>query len=290
MEDLEKNLSNLPKYKLSSQADFKIKFKIYLFIFTKNLQRFFSLLVIKNVLLRKATFALLIVIVVLSSTVFYASANDNITLGDTFYPLKKTIENVEQQLSLTKTSQVDTLGKFSERRLKEALNLSQSDSGDHTIDENVAVSNNIKQTISEAVDNVGSAIKTSQKITNTKNAQKAKESIKKKNKDIMQYLDNIGNIAQENQDKEVMDKVREAKKTIDKYNEELDKDGEDEENIIKPANKDSGDSQNRKKQNNTDDKENESERDSDSVNSNNESIKDANDHYGNDSPEFEQGD
>lgn len=270
MEDLEKNLSNLPKYKLSSQADFKIKFKIHLFIFIKNLQRFSQTFFHPRSLMAKASLAGLVVIVFLGSTVFYASANDNITLGDTFYPLKKTIENVEQQFSLTKTSQVDTLSKFSERRLKEAMNLVQEGTENNTADENVAVSNNIKQTISEAVDNVDSAIKTSQKIVNTKNAQKAKESIKKKNKDIMQYLDNIGNIAQKNQDEEVMDKIKEAKKAIDKYNEELDKNSEDEEDIIKPANNDSDDSKDRDKKNNINNKEN--------------------DHYKNDPSEFEQRD
>ncbi|MFA6253036.1 MAG: DUF5667 domain-containing protein [Patescibacteria group bacterium] len=270
MEDLEKQLSRLPKSELSKTADFKIKFKIRLFIFTKNLQKFGQTFFHPHSLMTKVSLVALLVFVVLGSTVVYAVNNDNITPGHSFYPLKKTIENVEQQLSLTKTSQVDTLGKFSERRLKEALNLSQEDSKGHTTDENAVVSNNIKQTISEAVDNVDSAIKTSQKIVNTKNAKKAKESIKKKNKDIMQYLDNIGNIAQENQDEEVMDKIREAKKAIDKYNEQLDEDDGDKEETIKPVNKNN--------------KENRSESGQDRINSNNES------NYKNNSSESEQRD
>src|SRR3989339_559240 len=98
MENLEKNLSNLPKPKLSWQADFKIRFKIYSFIFVKNLKKPFALLLIKNTLVARVALTALVVIIVLGSTAVYAASNDQLTLGDTFYPLKKVIENVEKQL------------------------------------------------------------------------------------------------------------------------------------------------------------------------------------------------
>jgi len=264
MENLEKNLSNLPKPKLSWQADFKIRFKIYSFIFVKNLKKPFALLLIKNTLVARVALTALVVIIVLGSTAVYAASNDQLTLGDTFYPLKKVIENVEKQLTISETAKVDTLGKFSERRLKEALNLAQEELENDEADEDTMVSdNNIEQSIDEALDNVDSAMKTRQKMENINSAEKAKDSIKKKNESIIQYLEDIGDIAEKNQDEEMFDKVNKAREAINKYNKIL---AEDESFDDLPINTDNSVIENQRdresdRQNN-DDEENDSDNNS----------------------------
>lgn len=243
MDNLENNLLNLPKPKpkLRLKADLKIRWKIRMFIFAKKFGNLASLFLIKNSLLRKTAIASLIIFVILGGTSVYAAANDNITLGDALYPLKKTVESVQQNFSLTKSSKVDTLSNFSEKRLKEALNLAEENNHDPKVDDQILASDNIKETINEAVSNIDSAVKASQEIDNAKSAQRAKDLIKRKNEAIIEYLDNIGNIVENDSNKEVFDKVNEAKDAINKYNKILDKGHEDGEEMVRPANKDTDD-------------------------------------------------
>ncbi|MFA5126814.1 MAG: DUF5667 domain-containing protein [Patescibacteria group bacterium] len=223
MDNLEKNLLNLPKPNLGRNTDLKIRSKIRWFVFFKNLRVALDLPIPKTPILRPIFLSLLIVAVIFGSTAAYAYANDSVTIGSALYPLKKAVENVQQNLSLTKNSKVDTLNNFSERRLKEAVNLVEENQQNDRIDQQAVASNNIQATIDEAVNNIDSAVKTSQEIVDVKAAQRAKDKIKKKNEAIVQYLDNIEKIADINQNKEVINKVNEAKRAIDKYNAVLDK-------------------------------------------------------------------
>jgi hypothetical protein len=236
MDNLEKNLLNLPKPKLSKKADLKIKVRIYLFLFAKSLDRVANLFASKRSLLSRVVFTLIVALVILGGASVYASTSDEITLGNVFYPLKKTIENVEQNLALTKTSQINTLNKFSEKRLKEALNLAQEKDENDETNEGIIVSNNIKQTINEAIDNIDSAVKTTQRMKNDENAQEAKNNIKKHNDSLIQYLDDIGSLAKDNQNEEVVNKVKEAKDVINKYNKDLDNDKEERHDNFAPKN------------------------------------------------------
>ncbi len=222
MDNLEKDLFNLPKAKLSHKADFKIKFKIYRFLFLSRLAKLKQSLFHPHSLLARISYVSLLILVVLGSTAVYAASNDHITTGDTFYPLKKTIENVEQQLSLTKKSQVDTLNKLSERRLKEAVNLVQDDLKNKADQDSEVISNNIQDTINAAVDNVDSAVKTSQKIENKDKAKEVKEKIKKQNEEMIKYLEHIEDINKD-EDQKVSAKVDEAKEKIRQLSEELEK-------------------------------------------------------------------
>jgi hypothetical protein len=234
MENLEQQLSQLPKAKLSKKADFKIKFKIYTFILSKNLQKLLQAFLHPHSLVAKVSLMALAIFVLLGGTAVYAVNNNNITPGSALYPLKKSVENVEQQLSLTKKSKVDTLNKLSERRVKEAMNLVEGHLDNTSSTENAIVSNNIKDTINEVVDNVDSAIQASQKIDNKQTAQKVKATIKKQNDEMIKYLDDIENITKD-ANKEVSEKVSEAKNKIREYNTELQKE-EDEnkkERVIK---------------------------------------------------------
>lgn len=217
MDNLEHQLSNLPKSKLSKTADFKIKFKIYRSLYLAKTRGFVQKLFHPHSLLAKVSYASLAVLVFLGSTAVYAVNNDHITPGNTLYPLKKTIESIEQQLAVTKPAQVDTLNKLSERRLKEAINLAQEDSDLSDQAKQAEASVNIQQSLDEALDNLDEAMTTTQKINDNKSAQKVKENMKKQNEDMIKYLDDLEDIAEQKNDQIISDKVEQARQTIDKY-------------------------------------------------------------------------
>lgn len=223
MDNLEKNLSQLPKMTLGKKADLRIKARIYRAMFFASGESFVHNFLHPHSLLAKISYVSLLIFVLLGGTAVYAANNDHITPGHSLYPVKKTIENVEQQLSLTKKSKVETLNKLSERRLKEAVNLSAENlqSAENQVEQQKIISDNIQQTITEAVDNINQAIDTSQTIENKKKAKEVKEQIKKKNEDIGEYLNNIDSMAKERQDEAVVKKVQEAKKTLEEYKKKL---------------------------------------------------------------------
>ncbi len=239
MEDLEKKLSSLPRLGLSKKADFKIKFKIYRFILLKNLQKIGQTFFHPHSLLAKTSLTALMFFVILGSTAVYAVNNSHITPGHTFYPLKKTVENFEQQLSLTKTAKVETLNKLSERRLKEALNMAEHEADQQSNGQKEDSKNNIEQSIDEAVNNFDSAIETSKKIENIDNSKKTRETLKNKQESMVKYLDSINDIAKNKKDESMIKKIDEAKKAIEEH--DLD-DEYDEEYRIKsvPKNNNSG--------------------------------------------------
>lgn len=227
MDNLEKQLLDLPKPKLSKKADFRIKSKIYFFVFYRNTKRFFQVSDnVRHFFVRMAL-SVLVIIFVLTSTSLYAYADDSITLGDTLYPLKKVVENLEQKITVDKNSKVDTLGKISEKRAKEALNLVQENKEVQNGGEDDS-NHNIKQTINEVVNNIDSAMKTSDQIDDDEKAQKARQGIKQKNDDIIKYLDDISDIAETNKNDDVVDEINKVRIKIDKYNEMLDDDHNDE--------------------------------------------------------------
>ena len=251
MDNLEKYLSNLPKPKLSRRADLKIRFKIYHFGVLKNLQKFWQIIFRPHSLLFKVSYTTLIIVVILGSSAVYAANNDNITPGHSLYPLKKTIENVEQSLSFTKQAQVNTLNKLSERRLKEAINLA---SEDMELDDNgQEASGNIKQNLDELVENLSEAVTITQEIDDQHEAERVKENIKKKNENVIKYLDNLEDIARQKRDHEISDKVDEAKEAIKKYQKMLDDDDEPSFNKDKDSKNKDKDSDNERSENRRDD-------------------------------------
>jgi hypothetical protein len=227
MEDLEKNLSKLPKYKLRKKADFKIKFKIYAFMLSKNMQKFAQAFFHPHSLVAKVSLVALMIFVVLSGTAVYAVSNDHITPGSTLYPLKKTIENVEQKLSFTETAKVETLNKLSERRLKEALNMAEEEDDRQSDDQKEEFKNNIEQSIEEAVNNFDSAIETAKKIENVDNSKTSKENLKNRQESMVKYLDSINDIAKNKKDESMIKKIDEAKRAIEEHDFDDDRDDED---------------------------------------------------------------
>ncbi len=243
MENLEQQLSQLPKAKMSKKADWKIKLKIYNFLLVKNLKKSAQVFLHPHSLWARLSLSVLVMFVFLGATAVYAVNNDHIAPGHTFYPLKKTIENIEQQMALTKKAKVETLNKISERRLKEALTIAEHDEQEIDNDVSQKSNNNIEKNIEEALDHFDSAVVTVQKIENIENSKKSREELKDKQEAMVKYLDNIGQVIKNKNNEEILKKIDEAKKTIKEYDEVLDED-QNEERI-------------RSKRQNNDDKKNE---------------------------------
>ncbi|MDQ5938328.1 MAG: hypothetical protein QG642_18 [Patescibacteria group bacterium] len=229
MENLEKQLSQLPKAEMSKKTDWKIKLKIYRFLLLKKIKIFSRTFLHPHSLLAKLSLSALVIIVFLGSTAVYAVNNDHITPGHTFYPLKKTIENVEQQLSLTEKAKVETLNKLSERRLKEALNMAEHEDSEQSDDQKEESKNNIEQSIDEAVNNFDSAIETSKKIENVDNSKASKENLKNRQESMVKYLNSISDIAKDKKDESMIKKIDEARHSIEEH--DFDEDRDDEERI-----------------------------------------------------------
>lgn len=222
MDNLEKNLSNLPKPKLRPAADLKIRLRIYRFMIWKGMRNSMSALLHPHSLMLRVSYTTLAIVIFLGGSAVYAANNDNITPGHSLYPLKKTIETVEQNLSLTKNAQVNTLNKLSERRLKEAINLANEDV--ESDDNSDKAQGDIKQNLDELVENLNEAVIISQEIDDQAKAQRVKESIKEKNENVIKYLEDLGDIARQKRDHEISDKVDEAKQAIEKYQKMLEDD------------------------------------------------------------------
>lgn len=243
MENLEQQLSQLPKAKMSKKSDWKIKLKIYNFLLVKNLKKSAQVFLHPHSLWARLALSVLVMFVFLGATAVYAVNNDHIAPGHTFYPLKKTIENIEQQMALTKKAKVETLNKISERRLKEALTIAEHDEQEIDNDVSQKSNNNIEKNIEEALDHFDSAVVTVQKIENIENSKKSREELKDKQEVMVKYLDNISQVIKNKNNEEILKKIDEAKKTIKEYDEVLD-DEQNEERI-------------RSKRKNNDDKKNE---------------------------------
>lgn len=246
MENLEQQLSQLPKAKMSKKADWKIKLKIYNFLLVKNLKKSAQVFLHPHSLWARLALSVLVMFVFLGATAVYAVNNDHIAPGHTFYPLKKTIENIEQQMALTKKAKVETLNKISERRLKEALTIAEHDEQEIDNDVSQKSNNNIEKNIEEALDYFDSAVVTVQKIENIENSKKSREELKDKQEAMVKYLDNISQVIKNKNNEEILKKIDEAKKTIREYDEVLD-DEQNEERI-------------RSKRKNNDDKKNEQDK------------------------------
>lgn len=242
MDNLEKNLSNLPKPKLRRMADFKIKFRIYSFMFGKSIKNLAVLFLHPHSLALRVSYMILAIVVFLGAGGVYAANNENIIPGHSLYPLKKTVETVEQTLSFTKESQVNTLNKISERRLKEAINLATDNKKIESDEQENKES--IGRNLDELVENLNEVINITTKINNQKQAQKIKDDVRQKNEEVIKYLDSLEDISKDKEDSETSDRINRAKKTIKNYQKILDdnqfRDRDD--NDFKKSRKDKNDS------------------------------------------------
>ncbi len=230
MDNLEKILEDLPKPKLSFTADLKIKSKLYYFTLVNSLARFFSPLSRRKLIFRNSLAVALIIIIVFSGTSIYAYGNNEITPGTSLYALKRVMEKVEEQMSLTDVAKVQAYQKFSERRLEEALHLSQERLPDGENAEKIKISGDIQKNIDEAVNNIISASNKVDEIKDKAKAETAKSKLRKNENERMNYLDEIKKNASLQQDDKLVEKINQAREAIGEQRKALEKkENEDEE-------------------------------------------------------------
>jgi hypothetical protein len=132
MNNIEKQLNNLPKGRLSRRADFSIRYKLM----KAGLQQKFSGLnfnFLTSARLRPVMAVLVILVLVFSSvTSAYAYNSDQVTRASMLYPVKRGLEQIESQFATTPAAQVRLHNKFAERRIAEAQFLSDIGSASST--------------------------------------------------------------------------------------------------------------------------------------------------------------
>jgi hypothetical protein len=237
MDNLEKQLANLPQAKLSYWADRKIKCKLYAFIIGKNCRQFLGHFVLANVVLRRTLAIAMIVIMIVGGTSFYAYANDSLTEGDVLYPLKRAVETVEKQVAFSQPAKIKTHEKLAERRLHEAALLSQADATAEPGRDSEQMHERIKKSLDEAVAETGSAVEQAKATGDDKTGPEAAERARDKEPKQSERLEAIAKNADLRHDEDLIKKVRETKEAMRQYRRELGKD-EDREDKTKPKEED----------------------------------------------------
>ncbi len=141
-QDLEKQLNNLPKMRLSLGADIKIRFRFFIVLGRKRLSGMTNLFQLKSFSLRLAMSMIIGLIVIFLP--IYAYASSQVLPNNFLYPLRISLEQLELKLAGQGERQVKTLIKLADRRLIEAQALSQA-TGD------VASQSSLIQTVNQAV-------------------------------------------------------------------------------------------------------------------------------------------
>ncbi len=121
--DIEKQLNNLPKKKLSKRADFTLRFRLLMTFWQKKIIDFPVAFSWPRLRLTPVIAVLLLIVIVTVPGYAYASAS--VTDGHWLYPVKTAIEQVELNLAHTPEAQVKAYEKLADRRLAEADILSK---------------------------------------------------------------------------------------------------------------------------------------------------------------------
>ena len=224
MDNLEELLTRLPQPKLRRRTDLKIKFRIYTMALGESVAGLRHRLFVRRPILRLVAVSLGALVLLLSGTSIYAYANPSLTPGDTLYPLKRVVEDIEATLAVTPEARVNTLQKFSERRLQEALHLSQEPRDKVSEESNDRAGQSIMDTIDEATRNIGSAISSSEAIGDPAIAERARGRIRGHSDEAMELLNRIEQSASSTEDHEVQDRTEAARHTIEDYQNIIDDD------------------------------------------------------------------
>lgn len=159
MKNLEEQLKKLPRQRLRFLANFKMRMKLYPLAVKEKFSQILYFPPSRALFLNKSVSVSLVVIIVFTSTSMYSYASDYVAVGHTLYPIKKGIEETEKAISITDSSKVKVYSKMSERRLDEAMKLSEKKEGGV----------NLVKTINEAVRDIEKhmiLVKSSDKILN----------------------------------------------------------------------------------------------------------------------------
>ena len=142
MDNLIKQLNNLPKAKLRRKKDLKLRFNLYKLIWQESKEKVVSSLAPPRQLKLAPTVAVVLLIFMISIP-GYAYGSNNVTRGHVLYNIKKSIEELELNLTKSEEAKVKKYIKMAERRLEEAEVLSGNDNSE----------DNLVSTINEAMDN-----------------------------------------------------------------------------------------------------------------------------------------
>jgi len=154
MDNLEKQLSRLPKARLSAKADANIRLALHRAIWQDKLM---FLRIWLSPSPRLAVLAsVLIFLVVSMSLPVYAYASSSVTSDHFLYPVKRTVEKIELGLSFTPESKVETLIKISNHRLDEAFVLSE-EKNDEALELSLNEAIILNQRAQEELKNAGEA-------------------------------------------------------------------------------------------------------------------------------------
>ncbi|MEI6529388.1 MAG: DUF5667 domain-containing protein [Candidatus Falkowbacteria bacterium] len=214
MENLEKLLSELPQNKLSRQADLKIKFKLYKIIILNNLASIFDFSNLRIFSTNKALGVAAVILLICGTTSVYAYASNDILPGSQLYPVKIALEKIEQKITTNNTAKIANLEKFSERRLNEAVVLSQKKQESEK--EGQKINEDIKKNIATELSNHEAVANHINNLEEGNNVEALITETKKNDQAEINYLDKIGEYAASNKNQEILDKVNEAKDKIKK--------------------------------------------------------------------------
>lgn len=142
MDNLEKQLNNLPKAKLSFFSDIKIRFKLYRLIAKKESAYFNGSFTSKA--FRPVPIVLLLLLIVFSLVPAYAYASPEVTRQHVLYPIKQAVEKIEIKLASSPDEKAEVYSKIATHRLEEAEYLSTKE---EAYDDEV-----LRETIEEAIE------------------------------------------------------------------------------------------------------------------------------------------
>jgi len=216
MDNLEKILNTQKKNKLGVMANFKIQFrlrKLMVFGYLRNFSNFKP--EINQILFQRGLAVAIFVLLALSGTSIYAYASSDILPGDRFYPLKIAVEKIEQKVAPTSAVKIKVYEKHTNRRLEEAVNLSeQKNKASVEKEKKEAASQNIKKNIDTVVNNQQQIVDSINNLNSIDQAVKSVSDAKKVDKTKTKYLDQIIDYARDNQDEETMQKAEQARTKI----------------------------------------------------------------------------
>jgi hypothetical protein len=159
MDNLERQLKNLPRKRLSLRADMRIKSKLYILTWKK----YYSGFALPNLSkLRLVPITASILLVILATSIpAYAYSSPSVTKGTPLYPIKRVIENAQIAISSGPANKAKTYAIITQRRLDEAryISLKNANSNIQASDEN-----KIAETIDEALKFDNQAFSESEKL------------------------------------------------------------------------------------------------------------------------------
>ncbi|MCK5509953.1 hypothetical protein KAI65_00210 [Candidatus Parcubacteria bacterium] len=212
MDNLEKQLNNLPKKKLDMRADYLLRFKFYRAMWQKKVDMYVQYFSFKRHLPPLA--AALVLISLIVGIPGYAYANENITAVHYLYGVKKTVEKVELALVFSEKEKQEKQEKLIVRRLNEAEILSQNTGSKKynlALVETINEAMKLREELEEEIKAIKKQEVWSQNFAD-KNTSKNKEKEIKEIQTLTQIANTVGIKAEE----EILDVVAETLEAVKK--------------------------------------------------------------------------